>query len=277
MKKTKDIFISYKRADGEGHAKRLYQLLIDAGYSVFLDTEVLQNGKYAEAIMERIRSTTDFIVIVTPSFSDETAVEWVKKELDQAIEAGCNVIPVYYAEPNTLAESIAYVNDYNGVNARIRDESGVLAQLVGTLLLSNQDISFKDDPQKDDETNLMDYMHRHSTRAFMEVAIGALRDGDVHGSNYSLALLADQSDYDVISCMWVFLFKCNQLISAVPDTAAPHMEFVKILMRMIEDVLAGCAVLTDEGKLDSANRYFPKERKLIQDVIELIASDGLDE
>jgi hypothetical protein len=76
--------------------------------------------------------------------------------------------------------------------------------------------------------------------------------------------------------MWALVFKCRQFIEMVPNDSAPHIELVKGVMRMVEDVLAGFAVLTDEGKLDSANRFFNKEHALIERIIELIASDALD-
>lgn len=277
MKKTRDIFISYKRTDGKEYAKELYRSLVDVGYSVFLDTEILQSGKYEQAIMERIAASTDFIVILTKSLESDSASVWVKKEIDEAIDKGCNIIPIYYTAPSCLAKSIDYINEYNGINALECDEGAILARLVGTLLMSNQDISFKDDPEKDDETNLSDYLHRHTTRAFIELARGALDAGNIHDSNYSLAVLASQSGYDIMSCIWVLVFKCRQYIEMAPNDSAPHMELVKVIMRMVEDVLAGFAVLTDEGKLDSVNRFFDKEHDLIEKVIELIASDALDQ
>lgn len=277
MKKTRDIFISYKRVDGENYAKELYQVLIDAGYSVFLDTETLQSGKYEQVILERIQASTDFIVILTKSLEDDSAAQWVKKEIDAAVVGGCNIIPLYYTAPSALAKSIAYVNEYNGINAFECDESEILSKLIGTLLKSNQDIAYKEDPEKDEETNLHDYLHRHTTYAFVQIAREALAAGNVHDSNYSLAVLASQSGYDIISCMWVLVFKCRQFIEMVPKDSAPHIELVKVIMRMVEDVLANFAVLTDEGKIDSANRFFNKEHDLIEETIALIASDALDQ
>lgn len=276
VKKTRDIFISYKRVDGELYAKKLYAALVDVGYSVFLDSEILQSGKYEQVIMERITASTDFIVILTKSLENDSGTEWVGKEIDAAVEGGCNVIPIYYTAPSALAPSIAYVNEYNGINALECDESMILSRLISTLLMSNQDISYKENPKKDEETNLRDYLHRHTTNAFISMARSARDVGRMHDSNYSLAVLAQQSEYDIISCMWVLVFKCRQFIEMVPNDSTPHIELVKAIMRMVEDVLANLAVLTDEGKLDSANRFFEKEHDLIEQAIALIASDALD-
>lgn len=277
MKKTKDIFISYKRSDGETHAKHLYKELISIGYSVFLDTEVLQNGKYENAIFERIKNSTDFIIIVTPDFANDASLLWIKKELNCAVKSNCNIIPIYYTNPENIGNSVHIINDYNGINACEKDYSTIISSLAGTFILSSQDITFKEDPQKDDVTNLKDYLHQHTTRAFMEIAIGAYDDGEVHDSNYSLALLAQESNYDVISCLWIIMFKCNQMLNCIPNESSSNLDFLKTLLSFVEDTLAACAILIDEGKLDTANRFLPECENLLVNIIDVIASDALDE
>ena len=145
------------------------------------------------------------------------------------------------------------------------------------ILKSNQDISFKDNPDKDELSSISDYVHRHGTRAFMECAIGSLYDGEIHDSNYSLGLLAQESDYDVISCLWAIIFKCNQLLSDLEHDASPTRRFAYTLLKFVERALGDCAVLIDEGKLDSANRYMPECKQILMDVIDAIVSDQLDE
>lgn len=277
MKKTKDIFISYKRSDGKTHAKYLYKELISLGYSVFLDTEVLQNGKYEPAILERIKNSTDFIIIVTPDFADDTALLWIKKEVDCALQFHCNIVPIYYTNPENIGANVRVINEYNGINARDKDYSAVTSLLAGTFLQSNPDISFKEDPQKDDLSNLKDYLHKHTTNGFMEFAMGAYADGQIHDSNYSLALLAQESDYDIISCLWVIMFKCNRMLDKIPDNVIANFDFLKSLLGFVETMLADCAILVDEGKLDTANRFLPECRDLLFKIIDGITSDELDE
>jgi len=276
MKKTKDVFISYKRVDGSEKASELFRELTELGYSVFLDTEILQNGKYENAIHQRIDDSTDFIVIVTKSFADDSAVQWIKKELDWAIKSDSNIIPIYYAKPESVAESVAELNEYNGINAAALTIEEVVSGLAGNLLNSNQDLAYKEDKSKDEFTNIKDYMHRHTTRAFMELAIGSAQDGEINDSNYSLALLAQESDYDVISCMWILVYKCMQILSDFPETEDIKFETVKSFMSLVEDTLGKCAILIDEGKLDSANRYFPDLRSLLEKLIQVIKDGHMD-
>lgn len=278
MKKTKDVFISYKRIDGKAYAHEFYEELSSLGYSVFLDTEILQNGKYESAIMQRIADSTDFLIIITPSLQQDGEVGWLKKEVDFAIEKGKNIIPIYYISPDTLCPSLQAINEYNGIKMSESSFTDAINALIGRLMLSTQDITYKSDPKKSDEETLDDlraYMHRHTTRAFMELAIGAAQEGELHDENYSLALLAQESDYDVISFLWILAFKCKKYLSAIPPELDEIVPVFNLFIPLIEDTLAAYAILIDEGKLDTGSRYFPKLRKLMDSIIDFLLSDTI--
>ena len=138
-----------------------------------------------------------------------------------------------------------------------------------------EDIIKDSDVAKDIE-EIKDYLHKHPTKAFMEFALGALADGQMHDSNYSLALLAQESKYDIISCLWVVIFKCNQLLQGVSEEMSPKLDLLMSLMRMVENILADYSILIDEGKLESANKFFPKAKKILKDVIAVIEAGALD-
>lgn len=134
----------------------------------------------------------------------------------------------------------------------------------------------KDSEIAEELAEIKDYLHKHTTKAFMELALGALEDGQMHDSNYSLALLAQESKYDVISCLWVVIFKCNQLLQGISEEMSPKLDLLMSLMRMVENILADYSILIDEGKLESANKFFPKAKKILKDVIAVIEAGALD-
>ena len=134
----------------------------------------------------------------------------------------------------------------------------------------------KDSEIAEELAEIKDYLHKHTTKAFMELALGALEDGQMHDSNYSLALLAQESKYDIISCLWVVIFKCNQLLQGISEEMSPKLDLLMSLMRMVENILADYSILIDEGKLESANKFFPKAKKILKDVIAVIEAGALD-
>ena len=134
----------------------------------------------------------------------------------------------------------------------------------------------KDSEIAEDLAEIKDYLHKHPTKAFMELALGAFADGQMHDSNYSLALLAQESKYDVISCLWVIIFKCNQLLKSISTEVIPQMDLLVSLMNMVEQILAKYSILIDEGKLETANRFFVKDKKILKDVIAAIEAGVLD-
>lgn len=276
MKKTKDVFISYKRVDGATIAKELYDKLTEIGYSVFLDTEILQNGKYENAIRQRITASTDFLVIVTPSFTKDENVLWIKKEFEWALNSNSNVIPVYYVDPNSVSPVLEELKTYNGINTYNVGFDKMITELAGKLLTSNQDVTYKQDESKDDLTNIKDYLDRHTARAFMDLALGAEQDNEIADANNAFSLLAQESEYDIITCFWIILHKCLPLINEMTENASPKYKMVESLLRIIEDTLCGYSILIDEGKLDSANRFFPKLNDLLIKLIGGVCDGMLD-
>ena len=65
-----DIFISYRRDGGDMAAMYFYQALKERGYNVFYDLEVLRAGKFNEALLDSIKSCTDFVLILSPRALD---------------------------------------------------------------------------------------------------------------------------------------------------------------------------------------------------------------
>ncbi len=123
MKKY-DIFISYRREGGYQTADSIYQRLVNAGYSVFLDLEQLNSGKFNEKLLKVIDGCQDFIMVLPPNALDRCINEddWVRKEVEFAIKAGKNIIPVMlkgfeWPYEDKLPESLKELPNFNGISA----------------------------------------------------------------------------------------------------------------------------------------------------------------
>lgn len=92
-----DIFISYRRVDGRDIARTVQLALKAKGYeNIFFDYDSLRDGLFNEQIIDAINMCKDFILILSPESMKRCCNEgdWVARELDTAIKAGCKFIPL---------------------------------------------------------------------------------------------------------------------------------------------------------------------------------------
>ncbi len=122
--KKHDIFISYRREGGYQTADSIYQRLINAGYSAFLDLEQLKAGKFNTKLLEVINGCQDFILVLPPGALDRCSDEddWVRQEIEHAIKTGKNIIPVMlrgfeWPDKDSLPPLLKELPDYNGISA----------------------------------------------------------------------------------------------------------------------------------------------------------------
>lgn len=115
------IFISYRREGGQDLARLIHDHLGFRGYDVFLDTESLGGGTFNTKLLQRIRESSDFILILTPGALDRCVnkSDWVRLELACALENKINVVPVFagnftFNNIPPLPQDIDNVRDYNG-------------------------------------------------------------------------------------------------------------------------------------------------------------------
>lgn len=116
----RDIFISYRREGGEMAAMLIFQALQERGYSVFCDVEVLNAGKFNEALLRNIRACRDFLLVLSPNALDRCAdpEDWVRKEIAEAISTEKNIVPILmrgFAFPETLPPEIEALKYYHGL------------------------------------------------------------------------------------------------------------------------------------------------------------------
>ncbi len=95
MKTKYNIFISYRRNAFET-ANLLATRLKAMGYSVFFDLEEMNQGKFNEQLIERIKECKDFIIVLPPNALDRCQAEddWVRMEIIAALSNHKNIIPV---------------------------------------------------------------------------------------------------------------------------------------------------------------------------------------
>ena len=93
----KDIFISYRRTDGEAIAYLIYKDLIHDGYSVFFDHKSLGGGNFKQNIADSIRECQDVIVILSgSSFSEKIDREEdiYRLEIEEALKQKKRIVGI---------------------------------------------------------------------------------------------------------------------------------------------------------------------------------------
>lgn len=84
MDKTLDVFVSYRRSNGSQLASLLKVHLQLRGFSVFIDVERLEAGKFDNNLLNSIRQAKHFILVLTPSaldrcIEDVECKDWVHR------------------------------------------------------------------------------------------------------------------------------------------------------------------------------------------------------
>lgn len=78
MEKNLDVFVSYRRSNGSQLASLLKVHLQLKGFSVFIDVERLEAGKFDNNLLQSIRQAKHFLLVCTPS-----ALDRCKHDVDQ--------------------------------------------------------------------------------------------------------------------------------------------------------------------------------------------------
>jgi hypothetical protein len=124
MEKSLDVFVSYRRSNGSQLASLLKVHLQLRGFTVFIDVERLEAGKFDNNLLQSIRQAKHFILVLTPKalercIEDYECKDWVHREIVAAINSNCNIIPIFdnfqWPEPEELPEDMRSVCHFNGV------------------------------------------------------------------------------------------------------------------------------------------------------------------
>ena len=91
-----DIFISYRRDNGEDKARILNQFLSTVGYRVFFDHESGMTGEFETEILAAVEIAPVFLMLLTPHCLDRCNDDgdWVRREIEKATQYGKDIIPI---------------------------------------------------------------------------------------------------------------------------------------------------------------------------------------
>lgn len=119
MDKEYDIFISYRRVDSEGKtsgrdiARTIKLELEKREYNVFFDYSEIKDDDFEKIILSAVRNSKVFIILLSKDtlLRCTNEKDWVRREIETAIEVGCKLIPVnpepvFSGWPKDLPESL---------------------------------------------------------------------------------------------------------------------------------------------------------------------------
>lgn len=152
------VFISYRRANS-AHALLINEKLKDNNFDVFLDVNSLASGAYGQAILNQIAARAHFIVILTPSTVERCAEpgDWIRKEVEQAIELKRNIVPImfdsfnYDAAAPYLTGKLAVLPQFNSIPVDYNYFDAVIDKLVNQFLNIPLDLVLHPTPSNEKE------------------------------------------------------------------------------------------------------------------------------
>jgi formylglycine-generating enzyme required for sulfatase activity len=94
------VFLSYRRNVSAFIARAVFQDLRQHGYDVFMDVESIDSGQFDTIILNQIAARVHFLVILTPGTLEglQEPDDWLRREIERAIELGRNVVPILVNE-----------------------------------------------------------------------------------------------------------------------------------------------------------------------------------
>ncbi|XP_063620717.1 NAD(+) hydrolase sarm1-like isoform X5 [Cydia splendana] len=124
LEKNLDVFVSYRRSNGSQLASLLKVHLQLRGFTVFIDVERLEAGKFDNNLLQSIRQAKHFLLVLTPYAldrckHDNEQKDWVHREIVAALQSQCNIVPIIdnfaWPEPEELPEDMRAVSKFNAV------------------------------------------------------------------------------------------------------------------------------------------------------------------
>jgi TIR domain len=131
LRKSRRFFISYRRAETQGIAIQLYELLDAHGFDVFLDSHSIRPGEpFQEVLWHRLADTDVVVLLDSPDFLNS---RWTEEELARANSTNLQILQLIwpgstlasvaaFSKPLILAETDFQVSaDLLGATARLCD------------------------------------------------------------------------------------------------------------------------------------------------------------
>lgn len=96
LRKSRRVFVSYKRSEATGVAQQLFDLLIKNGFDPFLDSYSIRPAdNFQEELLHRMTDCDVLIQLYTPEFFKSC---WCKKEMEEANLKQIGVVVVLWPE-----------------------------------------------------------------------------------------------------------------------------------------------------------------------------------
>ena len=130
LRKSRRLFISYRRAETQGIAIQLYEQLDANGFDVFLDSHSIRPGEpFQEVLWHRLADTDVVVLLDSPGFLSS---RWTEAELARANSTNLQILQLIwpgstltstaaFSKPFTLSGSDFQTPDLLGATARLRD------------------------------------------------------------------------------------------------------------------------------------------------------------
>lgn len=115
-----DVFISYRREGGLDFSGRLYEKLMESGYTAFYDLESMKAGRFDKQLYKKIENADNFVLILSPNSLDRCDKEddWVRLEIEKALELNKNIVLIMMQQftfPNNLPPSLECIKNFQGI------------------------------------------------------------------------------------------------------------------------------------------------------------------
>uniref|UniRef100_H9GIF8 NAD(+) hydrolase SARM1 n=1 Tax=Anolis carolinensis TaxID=28377 RepID=H9GIF8_ANOCA len=134
-----DVFISYRRNTGSQLASLLKVHLQLHGFSVFLDVEKLEAGKFEDKLTQSVAGARNFLLVLSRNaldrcMGDHGGKDWVHKEIVTALNCGKNIIPVTdhfdWPDPEKVPEDMRAVLKFNGIKWSHEYQEATIEKLI---------------------------------------------------------------------------------------------------------------------------------------------------
>ncbi|KTF93461.1 hypothetical protein cypCar_00021228 [Cyprinus carpio] len=110
-----DVFISYRRTTGSQLASLLKVHLQLRGFSVFIDVEKLEAGRFEEKLITSVQRARNFILVLSANALDKCMGD----EIVTALIGKKNIVPVtdnfVWPDPASLPEDMSSILKFNGI------------------------------------------------------------------------------------------------------------------------------------------------------------------
>jgi tetratricopeptide (TPR) repeat protein len=120
LSKHYDVFISYRRENGDGQARSIKNALEKRGLRAYLDVDDYKKQFFDRKLLERIAEAPNFIVVLSPNSLDRCNQkgDWLRQEIACAIRTKRHIVPVTlpkftFPSVNELPEEIQTLPRYD--------------------------------------------------------------------------------------------------------------------------------------------------------------------